>query len=88
VEDRWLGAAKSRKVFALADVLAHGRYATCQAEDGRLFEYDLGCFWVSDMSVQDAPRTPLNGDHQPPEGPWRHSAVCDCEGCASHDASA
>lgn len=81
VEDRWLGAATSRKAFTVADVLEHGRYATCLAGDGRLFEYDLGCFWVSDMTVEDAPRAPLNGDDEPPSGPWHHGGVCDCGGC-------
>jgi hypothetical protein len=81
-EERWLGREGGllAGVLPLEDIVSYGRYASCQPEDGLLYEYDLGSFWVTGPEP-DRPRKHVEEFGDLPLGPWRHLPLCDCPLC-------
>lgn len=80
-EDRFRRRALGRAV-AFADLRRLGRYASHLTMDGRLYEFDQGRFWHSDLHEEGQAREPVEDQLSVPLQPWYHAAVCDCEACA------
>jgi hypothetical protein len=81
-DERWLGRDEGllAGVIPLEDVIAYGRYASCEPQDGHLYEYDQGRFWVAAQG-SDEQRRPVEILGELPLGPWRHAPFCDCRAC-------
>jgi hypothetical protein len=80
--DRWQGSrSQGGRPLRVEEVRRLGRYASHQTPANFLHEYDLGRFWVTDLS-EAVPVRRLHSDPTlVPPGPWHHGPMCDCGGC-------
>lgn len=80
-DERGSSGDHERGVYTVEDIVRHGRWAYCDANDGNLYEHEEGEFWVTRLG-RAAERRPVDSLEDVPFHPWRHSPHCDCPGCA------
>lgn len=80
-QDRFAQHGEQGKMVALDDVVRTGRYASHRDAHGRLYEYDQGGFWHTDLTVAERRRVALEDGPDMPVGPWYHHSLCDCDVC-------
>ena len=65
------------------DVHRLGRYASHLTVEGRLYEYDQGTFWHTDLNDSRPKREQVDDERVLPPGPWFHHPICNCGRCRS-----
>jgi hypothetical protein len=69
------------RAVGLDDLRRLGRQAFLLHEDGRLYVYDQGAFWFSQLNAENPRGREVDDEACLPAQTWYHYRSCDCDAC-------